>query len=336
MLDSYNQHWFGGTIPDERITLEERITDLSRDLPAMPLWDGSYPACAPDNCPMVDILDGVGPMNDNPTNDRKSLNSVQTARLFMERQNRRLCHPGRLPAWLNRFGLTYKQDNSFRGMYGLGFTYDPCTNTMYTDREAVEAAQALAEGLEYSPTDTTTTQPNPRGFLMNIQEVQETVTYIHMRQPGWQSTLRLISEFNRISEAIVLRYRDLAMHKVIESFERDHMLQDLRQGMRRPYFIELDDRYQVTSRGSMANRAGLPDPVNGTLDDWCQYTAHHFCPGGMNPAGGIIMDTSHCISYTSVWGMVLLRVLHPTGAKNYYGRYLAGIIFRPRFYSDYI
>ncbi len=106
--------------------------------------------------------------------------------------------------------------------------------------------------------------------------------------------------------------------------------------MHRPYFIKLDDRYRVTSRGSMANGAGLSDPINRTLDDWCQYTAHHFCPGGMNPAGGIIMDTSHRISYASIWGMVLLHVLHPTGAKNYYGRYLAGIIFRPRFYSDYI
>lgn len=91
-------------------------------------------------------------------------------------------------------------------MYGLGFTYDPCTNTMYTDREAVKAAQVLTEGLEYSPTDTTTTRPNPRGFPMNVREVQETVMYIHMCQPGWQSTLRLISEFNQISEAVVLRY----------------------------------------------------------------------------------------------------------------------------------
>lgn len=79
MLDSYNQRQFGGTIPDERITLEEHITDLSRDLPAMLLRDGSYPVCALDNCPMVDIIDGVGLTNDDPTNDRKSLNSVQAA-----------------------------------------------------------------------------------------------------------------------------------------------------------------------------------------------------------------------------------------------------------------
>ncbi len=199
MLDSYDQHQFGGTIPDEQITLEEHITDLSRDLPAMPLRDGSYPTCALDNHPMADILNGVEPMNDNPTNNRKSLNSVQTAQLFVERQNRRLCHPGRLLTWLNRFGLIYKWDNSFHGMYGLRFMYDPCMNTMYTmytDREVVKAAQALMEGLEYSPTDTMTTWPNPRGFPMNIREVQEMVAYIHMHQPGWQSMLRLISEFD--------------------------------------------------------------------------------------------------------------------------------------------
>lgn len=84
MLDSYDQHQFGGTIPDEQITLEEHIADLSRDLPAMPLWDGSYPTCASDNRPMADILDRVGPTNNNPTNNRKLLNSVQTARLFVE------------------------------------------------------------------------------------------------------------------------------------------------------------------------------------------------------------------------------------------------------------
>lgn len=104
---------------------------------------------------------------------------------------------------------------------------------------------------------------------MNIQEVQETVTYIHMQQLGWQSTLRLLSEFNQISEAVVLRYQDLSIHEVIKLFKCDHRLQNLHQSMQRPYFIKLDDRYRVTSRGSIANGAGVSDPVNGMLDGWC-------------------------------------------------------------------
>ncbi|KAK0240622.1 hypothetical protein EDD85DRAFT_950471 [Armillaria nabsnona] len=48
------------------------------------------------------------------------------------------------------------------------------------------------------------------------------------------------------------------------------------------------------------------------------------------------MDTSFRVSFSSVWGMVLLCFLHPVNTKNYYARYLAGIIFRPRYYTEFI
>ncbi|PBK82269.1 hypothetical protein ARMGADRAFT_1038729 [Armillaria gallica] len=93
---------------------------------------------------------------------------------------------------------------------------------------------------------------------------------------------------------------------------------------------------QQTSNGSVANGAGLTAPVNGSLDDWCQYTALHFCPGGQNPTRGIIMDMLFHVSFASVWGMLMLHFLHPTNAKNYYARYLAGIIFCPQYYMEFI
>ncbi len=82
--------------------------------------------------------------------------------------------------------------------------------------------------------------------------------------------------------------------------------------------------------------AGLPPPGNATLDNWCQYTAHHFHPGGVNSPNGITMDLSHRVSYASIWGMLMLRFLHPVDARNYYGWYLAGIAFRPHYYTNYI
>ncbi len=221
-------------------------------------------------------------------------------------------------------------------MYGPRFTYDPCTNIIYADREAVDASRALADGVVFQVLQNITRRPNPHGFPMNIREVQETVNYIHLRQASWQATLRLISEFHRISESVIMRYRDLAMHEIVDLFECDNRLPELQWGMPRPYFIPLDPRYRRTGNGSVANGAGLTAPVNGSLDDWCQYTAHHFWPGGLNPTGGTIMDTSFRVSFSSVWGMVLLRFLHPVNAKNYYARYLAGIIFRPRYYTEFI
>ncbi len=79
VLDCYDQRCFGGIIPDDRVSLEERIADLFTDLPVMPLANGSYPICTPDDHPVADILNGVGPSREDPTNGMRSLNSMQTA-----------------------------------------------------------------------------------------------------------------------------------------------------------------------------------------------------------------------------------------------------------------
>ncbi len=105
--------------------------------------------------------------------------------------------------------------------------YNPHTNIVYTDHEAVDAAQAMAAGLDYPTPSDISRRLNPRGFPMNVCEVQESVTYIHMRQVRWQSTLRLLCEFHCISESVILHYRDLSMHEIIEQFECNNRLHDL-------------------------------------------------------------------------------------------------------------
>ncbi len=235
MLDSYDQRRFGNVIRDKRMSLEEWLADLSADLPAMPLTNGSYPRLAPANRSFTDLMDGVGSSSDDnddaPEVNKKLPNSVQRVHLFVERCNCRLHHPERLLLWLNTMsmGLTTMDewDNSFRGMYGPRFTYNPQMNIMYTDREAVDATQAMAEGMEFLLPLNMSRRPNPRGFPMNVREVQETINYIHTHQSGWQAMLHLVCEFHQIVESVIMRYRDLAMHEVLEHFERDERLYDL-------------------------------------------------------------------------------------------------------------
>ncbi len=96
MLDSYDQRRFGGIIPDERLPLEERISDLSSDLPAMPLANGLYPRIPLAKRSFPDIMDGVGSSSDD-SGDDKPMNLMERARIFVEQHNRRLRNPGRLP-----------------------------------------------------------------------------------------------------------------------------------------------------------------------------------------------------------------------------------------------
>ncbi|PBK84588.1 hypothetical protein ARMGADRAFT_1037064 [Armillaria gallica] len=208
---------------------------------------------------------------------------------------------------------------------------------MYTDCEAVEVSRLLANGVVVPVPLDMADRPNPRGFPMNVWEVQESATFVHMHRPGWQATLCLLWEFHWISTSVVMRYRDLSMHKIVEIVKKDDRLTVLVQGLPHPYFIPINPRYIRTGSGMMANGIGLAMLVNRTLDDWCQYTAHHFCPNGLNPTSGVMMDASYCISFASVWGMLLMRFLHPqSSAKKYYARYFAGIVYRPCYYVDFI
>ncbi len=137
---------------------------------------------------------------------------------------------------------------------------------------------------------------------MNVCEVHESIMFIHMCCPGWQAMLRLLWEFQQITTSMIGWYHDLAMHKVVEIFEKDDQLHVLAQGLLWLYFIPIHPHFLHTGPRSIANGAGLPTPVNRLLDDWCQYTAHHFRPNRPNPTSGILMDTSYHVSYASIWG----------------------------------
>lgn len=76
MLDSYDQRRFGGIIPDERISLEERVADLSSDLPAMPLSNGSYPNIPRANRLIADLIEGEGSSSEADDNE-KPMNSIE-------------------------------------------------------------------------------------------------------------------------------------------------------------------------------------------------------------------------------------------------------------------
>lgn len=199
-----------------------------------------------------------------------------------------------------------EQDNAFRGMYSPGFLHDLHTNIMYTDQEAIDTAGYLADGMAVPTPADMDGCPNLRGFPMNIYEVQESAVFVYMHRPEWQAMLRLLWEFHQISMSVIGWYCDLSMHEVVEIFEKDNRLQVLVQGLLHPYFIPINSRFLRTGPGSIANGAGLPTLVNGSLDDWCCYAAHHFWLNGPNPTSRILMDSSHCISYASVWGMILM------------------------------
>ncbi len=117
MLDSYDQQCFGGIIPDERLSLEERISDLSSDLLAMPLPNRSYPWLPLAKRSFPDIMNSVGSSSED---DGTPMDVVARANLFVPRHNCHLCNPGRLPLWLCTYqpeGLPHapdEQDNHFR------------------------------------------------------------------------------------------------------------------------------------------------------------------------------------------------------------------------------
>ncbi|PBK70534.1 hypothetical protein ARMSODRAFT_1018061 [Armillaria solidipes] len=337
-LESYDERRFGHIIGDSRMTLKDRVEELSALLPTMPLPDGTFP---PRMLSWQDVEeDENSEASDDPYDDKLPYTTEQKQKRFKLRMQLRLRQPGRLPTWLGRFRFTEgayaERDNSFRGMYGPGFTYDRRNNIMYADTEAVEAAKSFAARAEYPLPNRMGARPNPRGFPMSIYEVRESIRYILSRMPKWQNVLRLLAEFQRISTSVIARYRDLAMHEVTEQFQRDPRLGELANGLPPPPYIPLDRAYRSPSGGNIAGGAGLTIPVDAMIDEWCQYAAHHFRPGGLNPPAGLTMDLSHRVSYATVWGMLLVRFLHPHDARNYYARYLAAIAFRPRYYTDYI
>ncbi len=165
-LESYDERRFGNIIGDSRMTLENRVEELSAILPTMPRPDGTFP---PRLLSWQDVgKDDNSEASDDPYNDKLPYTKEQKQKRFKLRLQLRLRQPGRLPTWLGRFryanGHYTERDNSFWGMYGPGFTYDRRNNIIYADTEAVESARAFAAHAEYPLPNRMGARPNPRGF----------------------------------------------------------------------------------------------------------------------------------------------------------------------------
>ncbi len=241
-LESYDERRFGHIIGDSRMTLTDRIEELSALLPTMPRPDGTFP---PRMLSSQDLAeDENSEASEDSYDDKLPYTSEQKQKRYKHRLLLRQSQPGRLPTWLGRFrfpdGPYAERDNSFRGMYGPGFTYDRKNNIMYVDMEAVDAAKAFAQQLDYPLPHRMGARPNPRGFPMTVCEVRESIRYITTRMPKWQNVLRLLAEFQRISTSVIARYRDLAMHDVTEQFQTDPRLGNLADNLPPPVYIPLD------------------------------------------------------------------------------------------------
>ncbi|KAK0242146.1 hypothetical protein EDD85DRAFT_785312 [Armillaria nabsnona] len=247
-LESYDEQQFGHIIRDSRMSLTDRIKELSALLLTMPHPDGTFPPCMLSPRDIAEDKN-TSEASDDPYDDKLPYTAEQKQKRFKHRLLLHQCQPGWLPTWLGRFrfpnGSAVKRDNSFRGMYGPGFTYDPRNSIMYADMEAVDAARVLSNQAEYLLPYRMESRPNPQGFPMTV-------------------------------------------HK------RDPRLGNLGDNLPSPACIPLDRVYCLSGGGNIVGGgAGLPVPVNSTIDEWCQYVAHHFWPGGLNPPVGLTMDLSY-------------------------------------------
>ncbi len=248
--------------------------------------------------------------------------------------------PGRLPPSLPSVMIagSLERDNGFWGMLGPGLLYVRKYNMVLANSEAVGAARALEGGRGFRPPSALEQRPNPRGFPMNIREMTRMVRDIRNRQPRWRNTLHLLAEFHRIASNVRLEYRDLSMQTAVVRLDDEWA--DVRaqfDTMDPPDFVPLPQSC-ITSNTRNANHGtGLIRPVNGTIDQWCRYIAHHMHPGGRSTPSGIGMDTSFQVSIPHTWGYLLSMALSPEndhrGARSAYSRLFAGIVARPHWYS---
>ncbi|PBK94597.1 hypothetical protein ARMGADRAFT_1029000 [Armillaria gallica] len=112
---------------------------------------------------------------EDPYDDKLPYTSKQKQKRFKHRLLLRQSQPGRLPTWLSRFRFPDRpyaeRDNSFRGMYGPGFTYDRKNNIMYMDMEAVDAVKVFTQQLDYPLPHRMGARSNPQGFPMTVHEM---------------------------------------------------------------------------------------------------------------------------------------------------------------------
>ncbi len=109
------------------------------------------------------------------------------------------------------------------------------------------------------------------------------------------------------------------------------------QQLEPPLFIPLASGNAMINVKGSNHGARLVHPVNGTLNDWCQYAAHHFRLGGRSIPIGIGMDTASRVSYPHMWGYLLSLILGPmtesNGVRARFFQYFVEIVACPQWYT---
>ncbi len=203
-----------------------------------------------------------------------------------------------------------ERDNAFWGMYGPGFLYLKRHNVILVNNEAVDATQILNRGQSYRLPPGMPQQVNPHRFPMMPHEACRMVGEIQGHHPHWKDSLCLLGEFDCISSSVQITHRDLTMQTVIDRCAREwaDILTQYHQ-LEPPPFIPLTPGNAMTNVKGSNHRTGLVHPINSTLEDWCQYTAHHFRLGGRSTPISIGMDTVSQVSYPHMWGYLLSLIL---------------------------
>ncbi|SJL16305.1 uncharacterized protein ARMOST_19825 [Armillaria ostoyae] len=127
------------------------------------------------------------------------------------------------------------------------------------------------------------------------------------------------------------------MQTVIDQFGNNWGdILELHHQLEPPPFVPLVPNNAVTNIKRANHGARLVCPANGTLDEWCQYAAHHFRPGGHSTPIGIGMDTASRVSYPHMWGYLLSLMMAPiteqNGIQGLYFCLFAGIVACPQWY----
>ncbi len=91
-LESYDDRRFGNIIGDSRMTLENRVEELSAILPMMPRPDGTFPPCL---LSWQDVgEDDNSEASDDPYDDKLPYTKEQKQKRFKLRLQLRLRQPG--------------------------------------------------------------------------------------------------------------------------------------------------------------------------------------------------------------------------------------------------
>ncbi|PBK86001.1 hypothetical protein ARMGADRAFT_1035974 [Armillaria gallica] len=126
-------------------------------------------------------------------------------------------------------------------------------------------------------------------------------------------------------------------YQVLTAWEKQPDIMTQYHQLEPPLFIPLTPSNAMTNVKGSNHGAGLIQPVNGSLEDWCQYAIHHFRPGGQSTPIGIGMDTVSRVSYPHMWGYLMSLALEPVtewnGVRACFFQYFAGVVAHPQWYT---